>query len=76
MLAGLVDEQNDATLAEYAERLAVRTGVRRSLAAVCRVLKALGLVRKKASAGSLALKHHLRRPRSWSRFWPAQLGGE
>ena len=33
-LARLVDEQNDATLAEYAERLAARTGVRRSLAAV------------------------------------------
>jgi transposase len=46
-LAELVAEQGDATLSEYAERLAARTGVRRSLAAVCRALKALGLVRKK-----------------------------
>ena len=46
-LAELVGEQNDATLAEYAEGLAARTGVRRSLAAVCRALKSLGLVRKK-----------------------------
>ena len=50
-LAGLVDEQNDATLAEYAGRLAARTGVRRSLAAVCRALKSLGLVRKKRHSG-------------------------
>jgi len=50
-LAGLVGEQNDATLAEYAGRLAARTGVRRSLAAVCRALKSLGLVRKKRRSG-------------------------
>src|SRR4051812_40428917 len=46
VLADLVTEQNDATLAEYAERLMARAGVRRSLAAVCRALKAMGLVRK------------------------------
>src|SRR6476646_78147 len=46
-LAGLVAERNDATLAEYADRLAERTGVRRSASALCRALKALGLVRKK-----------------------------
>ena len=46
-LAQLVDEQNDATLAEYADRLAERTGVRRSLAAVCRALQRLGLRWKK-----------------------------
>ena len=51
VLAGLVTEQNDATLAEYAGRLAARTGVRRSLAAVCRALKALGLARKKRRSG-------------------------
>ena len=51
VLVELVDEQNDATLAEYAERLAARTGVRRSLAAVCRGLKSLGLVRKKRRSG-------------------------
>src|SRR3954465_4847397 len=46
-LAGLVAERNDATLAEYADRLAERTGVRRSPSALCRALRALGLVRKK-----------------------------
>jgi transposase len=49
--AELVDEQNDATLAEYAERRAACTGVRRSLAAVCRALKRLGLGRKKRHPG-------------------------
>ena len=60
-LAALVAERNDATLAEYADRLAERTGVRRSASALCRALKALGLVRKK------------RRPRPPSRIartWP------
>ena len=51
VLAELVAEQSDATLAEYADRLAARTGIRRSLAAVCRALKALGLVRKKRRSG-------------------------
>src|SRR4051794_12279893 len=46
-LATLVAERNDATLAEYADRLAERTGVRRSPSALCRALKALGLARKK-----------------------------
>ena len=46
-LAGLVAERNDATLAEYADLLAERAGVRRSPSALCRALKALGLVRKK-----------------------------
>ncbi len=50
-LAKLVVEQNDATLAEYADRLAERTGVRRSLAAVCRALQGLGLGRKKKRSG-------------------------
>src|SRR4051794_28204655 len=45
-LAGLVAERNDATLVEYADRLAERTGVRRSPSALCRALKALGLARK------------------------------
>src|SRR4051794_15445205 len=47
MLAALVAERNDATLAEYADLLADRTGVRRSPSALCRALRALGLVRKK-----------------------------
>src|SRR3954453_23184823 len=46
-LAALVAEQNDATLAEYADLLAERAGVRRSPSALCRALRALGLVRKK-----------------------------
>src|SRR4051794_21568383 len=46
-LAGLVAERNDATLAEYADRLAERTGVRRSPSALCRGRQALGLARKK-----------------------------
>ncbi len=50
-LAKLVAEQSDATLAEYADRLAERTGVRRSLAAVCRALQRLGLGRKKKRSG-------------------------
>lgn len=46
-LAGLAAERNDATLAEHAKLLAERTGIRRSPSALCRALKALGLVRKK-----------------------------
>src|SRR3954471_4982256 len=46
-LATLVAERNDATLAEYADLPADRTGVRRSPSALCRALRALGLVRKK-----------------------------
>lgn len=51
VLAELVAARGDAGLAEYASALAERTGVRRSLAAVCRALKALGLVRKKRRSG-------------------------
>ena len=47
VLAALVDEQGDATLAQYGARLAERTGVRTSAAAVCRALARLGLPRKK-----------------------------
>ena len=42
-LAALVAGRNDATLAEYADLLAERAGVRRSPSALCRALKALGL---------------------------------
>src|SRR5918995_5795252 len=38
VLRALVAEQNDATLAEYAERFAARTGRRRSPSAVCPAL--------------------------------------
>ena len=51
VLAALVAERNDATLAEYADLLNERAGVRRSPCAVCRALKALGLVRKKGRSG-------------------------
>ena len=60
-LAALVAERNDATLAEYADLLAERTGVRRSASALCRALKALGLVRKKRRSGP---------PSGIARTWP------
>jgi len=74
-LAALVAERNDATLAEYADRLAERTGVRRSASALCRALKALGLVRKKRRSGPPS-----RTGRTWPRrggpgapSWPASI---
>ena len=60
-LAALVAERNDATLAEYADLLAERAGVRRSPSALCRALKALGLVRKKRRS---------RPPSRTGRTWP------
>lgn len=47
VLQGLVVQANALTLAEYADRLAARTGVRVSGATVCRALQKLALVRKK-----------------------------
>src|SRR5947209_7387476 len=64
-LAGLVAERNDATLAEYADLLAERAGVRRSASALCRALKALGLVRKKRRS---------RPPSRIARTWPGRGG--
>ena len=64
-LAALVAERNDATLAEYADRLAERTGVRRSASALCRALRALGLVRKKRRS---------RPPSGTGRTWPRRDG--
>ena len=46
VLAALVAEQGDATLAQYGARLAARTGVQASAAALCRALARLGLRRK------------------------------
>src|SRR4051812_45935290 len=54
-----------ATLAEYADLLADRTGVRRSASALCRALKALGLVRKKRPS---------RPPSRIGRTWPRRGG--
>ncbi len=72
MLAALVTEQNDATLTEYAERLAERAGVRRSLAAVCRALKGLGLARKKRRSGPPSRTGMMspRRGRPGAPSWP------
>ena len=74
-LAALVAERNDATLAGYADRLAERTGVRRSASALCRALKALGLARKKRRSGPPS-----RTGRTWPRrggpgapSWPASI---
>src|SRR3954469_16822145 len=64
-LAALVAERNDATLAEYADLLAERAGVRRSPSALCRALKALGLVRKKRRS---------RPPSKTARTWPRRGG--
>ena len=71
-LATLVAERNDATLAEYADQLAERTGVRRSLAAVCRALKALGLARKKRRSGPPSRTGRMspRRGRRGTPNWP------
>ena len=61
VLRALVAEQNDATLAEYAERFAARTGQRRSPSAICRALRRLDLPRKKSRSA----------PRSrTARTWP------
>ncbi len=72
VLADLVAEQGDATLAEYAERLAAGTGVRRSLAAVCRALKGLGLVRKKRRSAppSRTGRMSFRRAQAGGPSWP------
>ena len=74
-LAALVAERNDATLAEYADRLAERTGVRRSASALCRALKALGLVRKKRRSGppSGIARTSPRRGRRGGTSWPASI---
>ena len=50
-LSALVAERNDATLAEYADLLAARTGERRSTPVICRALKRLGWVRKQRRCG-------------------------
>jgi transposase len=50
-LASLAAERNDATLAEYADMLAARTGERRSAPVLCRALKRLGWERKQRRSG-------------------------
>jgi transposase len=51
VLHALVLEDNAATLAEYADRLAARTGMRVSPPVLCRALQRLGLPRKKRLSG-------------------------
>jgi transposase len=51
VLAALAAAQPDATLAEYAERFAARTGTRRSVAVICKALQQLGWVRKQKRSG-------------------------
>jgi transposase len=65
VLRALVAEQNDATLAEYAERFAARTGRRRSPSAICRALRRLGLPRKKSRSAPRS-----RTARTWPRLVP------
>jgi transposase len=51
-LDALVAERNDATLAEYADLWAARTGEqKRSLPVICRALRQLGWVRKQRRSG-------------------------
>src|SRR5918998_4504235 len=70
VLRALVAEQNDATLAEHAERFAARTGRRRSPSAICRALRRLDLPRKKSrSAPRAASARSATRPGS-SGAWP------
>jgi transposase len=67
VLHALVLEENAATLAEYADRLAARTGVRVSPPVLCRALQRLGLPRKK--------RHSARASRTAPRLPPsARLG--
>ena len=52
MLAEIAAERRDATLAEYADMLAARTGEpKRSAPVICRALKRLGWVRKQRRSG-------------------------
>jgi transposase len=52
VLAEIVAERHDATLAEYAGMLAARTGgLKRSAPVICRALKRLGWVRKQRRSG-------------------------
>ena len=52
VLRRLVEEQNDATLAEYAERFYAHTGCEVSPSSVCRALQRLGLTRKKKTVSA------------------------
>lgn len=51
VLRELVEADNDATLAQLAERLAARTGTQVSGSTISRTLSKLGITRKKKSQG-------------------------
>src|SRR4051812_11861620 len=77
VLAALVGERPDATLAEYAAMLAERIGRRFSPPVICRALRRAGLRRKKKpctrasrSAQTLSLPGPLGGTRSWVRSIP------
>src|SRR4051795_12037317 len=72
VLRTLVAEANASTLAEYADRLAERTGARASGSTLCRaLLKRLGLVRKKPSGPrSRTAPTSLRSGRHGAPSWP------
>jgi transposase len=53
-LRAIVTEANDLSLAEYATKLAARTGVTASGPTICRALRKLELPRKKARTAKLA----------------------
>ena len=68
VLSTLVAERRDATLAEYADLLAARTGERRSTPVICRALKQLGWVRKQRRCGRASRTE-------WTWSPPEQRGG-
>jgi transposase len=62
-LAAIAAEHRDATLAEYADRLAARTGApKRSAPVICRALKRLGWVRKQRRSGPASRTERTWRP--------------
>jgi transposase len=73
VLRALVAEQNDATLAEYAERFAARTGRRRSPSAICRALRRLDLPRKKSRSGPRSRVRSTASDAKLARTWPRRV---
>lgn len=55
VLRELIETDNDATLAQLAQRLAIRTGMHVSSSTISRTLSKLGITRKKKSQGQRSL---------------------
>jgi transposase len=55
VLRELIETDNDATLAQLAQRLAIRTGTHVSSSTISRTLSKLGITRKKKSQGQRSL---------------------